>query len=438
MSNKQVSRLDPPVKQGPPESEEKIIIRGGIPLRGNVRIDGAKNSVLKMMAAALLAKDTTVIRNVPNLTDVSVMADVIRYLGAKVTLGNREVIIDATHINDVEAPYELVSQLRASFVVLGPLLARFKQAKVSLPGGCAIGERRIDLHERGLRALGAEVGIDHGYVLASATKLVGSRIYLEKPSNGATENIMLAAVLAEGTTVIENAAQDPEISNLADVVNAMGGKVTGAGTYQITIEGVDINDLHGAEVDTIPDRCEAGTFMLAACATGGDITIDGVNPHHLYSLIGKMTEMGAEVSIFAPDTIKVRCDGRLKGTDITTLPYPGFPTDLQAPIMSVLATAEGTSIVSETIYENRFMQVPELRRMAADIALTGNAAVIKGVPRLMGAEVKASDLRAAASLIIAGLGADGVTELTGLSHLDRGYDGIEEKFRGLGADIWRR
>jgi UDP-N-acetylglucosamine 1-carboxyvinyltransferase len=249
---------------------------------------------------------------------------------------------------------------------------------------------------------------------------------------------MLAAVLAEGTTVIENAAQDPEIGNLADVVNAMGGKVTGAGSYQITIEGVDINDLHGSEVNTIPDRCEAGTFMLAVCATGGEITIDGVNPHHLYSLIGKMSEMGAEVSLYAPDTIKVKASGRMKATDITTVPYPGFPTDLQAPIMAVLATAEGTSIVSETIYENRFMQVPELRRMAADIALTGNAAVVKGVPRLMGAEVKSSDLRAAASLIIAGLGADGVTEVTGLSHLDRGYDKIEEKLRGLGADVWRR
>jgi UDP-N-acetylglucosamine 1-carboxyvinyltransferase len=438
MTNTQVSRLDPPVKQGPPENEQKIIIRGGIPLRGNVRVEGAKNAVLKMMAAALLCKDTTVLRNVPDLTDVSVMADVIRYLGAKVTVGKGEVVIDARNINDVEAPYELVSQLRASFVVLGPLLARFKQAKVSLPGGCAIGERRIDLHERGLRALGAEVGIDHGYVLASATKLVGARIYLERPSNGATENIMLAAALAEGTTVIENAAQDPEITNLADVVNAMGGKVSGAGTYQITIEGVPIEELHGAEVDTIPDRLEAGTFMLAVCATGGEIVIDGVNPHHLYSLIGKMTEMGAEVSIYAPDTIKVKCEGRLKATDITTLPYPGFPTDLQAPIMAVLATCDGTSIVSETIYENRFMQVPELRRMAADISLTGNAAVLKGVNRLMGAEVKASDLRAAAALIIAGLGADGVTELTGLSHLDRGYDKVEEKLRGMGADIWRR
>ncbi|HEY9720046.1 MAG TPA: UDP-N-acetylglucosamine 1-carboxyvinyltransferase [Trichormus sp.] len=437
-TNPQVSRLDPPVKQGPPELEQRIIIRGGKPLTGSVRVEGAKNAVLKMMAAALLCKDTVVLRNVPNLTDVSVMADVIRHLGAKVTIGKGEVTIDARDVIDVEAPYELVSQLRASFVVLGPLLARFKQAKVSLPGGCAIGERRIDLHERGLKALGAEVGIDHGYVYANAHKLVGTRIYLERPSNGATENIMLAAALAEGTTVIENAAQDPEISNLADVVNAMGGKVSGAGTYQITIEGVDINELHGAEVDTIPDRLEAGTFLFAACATGGDVVIDGVNPHHLYSVIGKLTEMGAEVSIYAPDTIKIKATGRLHATDFTTVPYPGFPTDLQAPIMSVLAACEGTSILTETIYENRFMQVGELRRMGADIALTGNSAVVKGVPRLMGAEVKSSDLRAAAALIIAGLGADGVTEITGLHHLDRGYDRLEEKLRGLGADVWRR
>lgn len=434
----QISRVDPPVKQGPPEAEQRIIIRGGKPLFGQVRVEGAKNAVLKMMAAALLTKDVTVLRNVPNLTDVHMMADVIRHLGAKVEIAPGQVTIDASNVHDYEAPYELVSHLRASFVVLGPLLARFKQAKVSLPGGCAIGERRIDLHERGLKQLGAETYIEHGYVYASATKLVGTRIYLERPSNGATENIMLAAVLAEGQTIIENAAQDPEISNLADFVNAIGGKITGAGTYQIVIDGVNQNDLHGAVVDTIPDRCEAGTFMFACLATGGEITIDGVNPHHLYSVISKMQEMGGEVSIFAPDTIKVKATGRMRGTDITTVPYPGFPTDLQAPIMSVLAAAEGTSILTETIYENRFMQVGELRRMGADISLTGNAAVVKGVPKLMGAEVKSSDLRAAAALIIAGLAAEGVTEITGLKHLDRGYDKLEDKLRNMGGDIWRR
>jgi len=438
MTPPQVHRLDPPAKQGPQEPEEKIIIRGGKPLHGQVRVYGAKNAVLKMMAAALLAKDITVLKNVPNLTDVHMMAEVIRHLGAKVEIGDGEVAIDARNLTEIEAPYELVSQLRASFVVLGPLLARCKEAKVSLPGGCAIGERRIDLHERGLKLLGAEVGIDHGYVYASAQKLVGARIYLDRPSNGATENIMLAAALAEGQTIIENAAQDPEIVNLADCINAMGGKITGAGTYQIVIDGVPLEEMHGAVVDTIPDRLEAGTFLYACMATGGDIIIDGVNAHHLYAVISKINDMGAECSIFAPDTIKIKCNGRLKPADYTTVPYPGFPTDLQAPIMSVLATCEGTSIITETIYENRFMQVGELRRMGADIQLKANAAIIKGVPKLMGAEVKSSDLRAAASLIIAGLGAEGVTEVTGLSHLDRGYDGLEERLRGLGADIWRR
>jgi UDP-N-acetylglucosamine 1-carboxyvinyltransferase len=435
---KQISRLDPPAKPNSGEAEERILIRGGKPLKGTVRIGGAKNSVLKMMAAALLSEHDCVLRNVPNLTDVHMMADVLRHLGAVVEVGNGEVRINARDVNDYEAPYELVSQLRASFVVLGPLLSRFHQAKVSLPGGCAIGERRIDLHEKGLKALGSEVGIDHGYVYASAEKLVGARILLEKPSNGATENIMLAAVLAEGQTIIENAAQDPEISNLADFINAIGGKVKGAGSYTITIDGVTQDELHGCVVDTIPDRCEAGTFIYAVCATGGEITMEGANPHHLYSVINKASEMGAEISIFAPDTIKIKVDKRMKAVDVTTVPYPGFPTDLQAPLMSALVTAEGTSIITETIYENRFMQVAELRRMAADIALTGSAAVVKGVPKLMGAEVKASDLRAAAALIVAGLAADGVTEITGLHHLDRGYEKLEEKFRQLGADIWRR
>ncbi len=435
----EISRLDPQIKSTAPESEARIIIRGGKPLNGTVRVGGAKNAVLKMMAGALLAPGVSTITNVPDLTDVHMMADVIRHLGAKVTISDNQVTIDATEVCDFEAPYELVSQFRASFVVLGPLLARFGQAKVSLPGGCAIGERKIDLHERGLKQLGAEVLIDHGYVYASAAKLFGTRIYLDRPSNGATENIMLAAVTADGQTIIENAAQDPEIVNLAYFLNALGAKITGAGTYQIVIDGVKKNELHGGTFETIPDRLEAGTFMLASLATRGDIVIEGANPHHLYSVISKMTDMGAEVSIYAPDTIKVTCHNLPVATDITTLPYPGFPTDLQAPIMAVMAAAEGTSLVSETIYENRFMQVGELRRMGADIALTGNSsAVVKGVPKLMGAEVKSSDLRAAAALVIAGLGADGVTEVTGLQHLDRGYDRLEEKLRSLGGDVYRR
>lgn len=434
----EATRLDPPVKPGDATSEERIIIHGGKPLNGSVVIGGAKNAVLKMMAAALLTKGVSVLRNVPHLTDVYTMAEVIKYLGAKVKFANNELEIDARDVHDIEAPYELVSQLRASFVVLGPLLARFGQAKVSLPGGCAIGERRIDLHERGLKLMGAEVRIEHGYVYANATKLIGTRIYLDRPSNGATENIMMAAVLAEGQTVIENAAQDPEIANLADFINAMGGKISGAGTYQITIDGVRPDEMHGGIFDTIPDRLEAGTFMLAVMCTTGEVTVENVNPHHLYSLISKMTEMGTEVSIYAPNTIKVTCRGRSIATDVTTLPYPAFPTDLQAPIMAVLATAEGTSIVTETIYENRFMQAGELRRMGADVSLKGNVAVVKGVPRLMGAEVKSSDLRAAGALVIAGLGAEGITEVSQLQHLDRGYEHLEDKFKALGANIWRR
>jgi UDP-N-acetylglucosamine 1-carboxyvinyltransferase len=432
------SRIDPPATATQSGDKERIIMRGGAPLKGVVRVSGAKNAVLKMMAGALLTKQEVVLKNVPELTDVHMMAEVIRHLGAKVDIGDGKVIINAGDVNDFEAPYELVSQLRASLVVLGPLLSRFHQAKVSLPGGCAIGERRIDLHERGLKQLGAAVRIDHGYVYAEAKKLVGTHIYLDRPSNGATENIMLAAVLAEGQTVIENAAQDPEITNLAGFINAIGGKVSGAGTFQITIDGVAPKDLHGCEFDTIPDRLEAGTFILACVAATGEITIEGVDPHELYALISKVSEMGAEISILAPSTIKMRSLNRCLATDITTLPYPGFPTDLQQPVMAVLAAADGTSIITETIYENRFMQAPELRRMGADIALKGNTAVIKGVPRLMGTEVKASDLRAAAALIVAGLGAEGVTEVTELQHLDRGYEKLEEKLRALGADLWRR
>lgn len=433
------TRIDPPTVPNDPQDDSRIIIQGGRQLHGSVRVGGAKNAVLKMMAAALLSKHTTVLRNVPNLTDVHMMATILRQLGATVEINHNEVSIDASGVNSWEAPYELVSHLRASFVVLGPLLSRFREAKVSLPGGCAIGERKIDLHERGLKILGADVRIDHGYVTASAKKLVGARMYLDRPSNGATENIMLAAVCAEGTTIIENAAQDPEIVNLADCVNAMGGNIQGAGTYQITIEGVPFEEMHDAVVDTMPDRVEVGTFMLACMATGGEILIEGANAHHLYSVISKVQEMGAEVAIYAPDVIRIKCDTtRFKGTDITTMPYPGFPTDLQALFMPVMAVAEGTSIVEETIYENRFMHAAELRRMGADVVIKGNAAVIKGVDKLMGAEVKASDLRAGAALIVAGLGAEGVTEVTGLRHLDRGYDRLEEKLRSIGAEIWRR
>jgi UDP-N-acetylglucosamine 1-carboxyvinyltransferase len=421
------------------QADERLIIRGGKPLTGTVKIAGAKNSVLKIMAATILTQDVCVLKNVPDLSDVHMMAEVIRQLGAKVTIADNEVTIDASNITDFEASYELVSQFRASFVVLGPLLARAGQAKVALPGGCAIGERRIDLHERGLKLLGAEINIEHGYVNARASRLIGARIYLDRPSNGATENIMLAAVLAEGQTIIENAAQDPEIVDLADFVNSIGGKIAGAGTYQIIIDGVSPADLHGSVFTTIPDRLEAGTFMFAALATQGELLLEGVNPHHLYSAISKMTDIGAEISIYAPDSLRIRSRIKPRATDITTQPYPGFPTDLQAQAMAVLAAGEGTSIITENIYENRLMQVAELRRMGADITVTsGNVAVVKGVPRLMGAEVKSSDIRASAALVIAGLAAQGVTEVTALHHLDRGYERLEAKLKSLGADIYRR
>lgn len=434
----QATRLDPPPRPGDGDNEERIIIHGGKPLNGSVRIGGAKNAVLKMMAAALLTREQTILTNIPNLTDVHMMGEVLKHLGAKVEYSPGELLIDPRNLNDTEAPYELVSQLRASFVVLGPLLSRFRQAKVSLPGGCAIGERRIDLHERGLKLLGAEVRVEHGYVYANAEKLVGARIYLDRPSNGATENIMMAAVLAEGETIIENAAQDPEIVNLADFINSIGGKVKGAGTYQITIQGVPHNEMHGARFDTIPDRLEAGTYLLACVATGGEVVVEGANPHHLYALISKLNEMGAECAVYAPDTIKISMKGRAKPVDVTTLPYPAFPTDLQAPLMSAVVAADGTSIITETIYENRFMQAGELRRMGADISLKGNIAVVKGVAKLQGAEVKSSDLRAAAALVIAGLAAEGITEVSQLRHLDRGYEHLEDKFKQLGANIWRR
>jgi UDP-N-acetylglucosamine 1-carboxyvinyltransferase len=421
-----------------PQVDERLIIRGGKQLSGTVRIAGAKNSVLKMMAAAILSNDVCVLKNVPDLTDVHMMAEVIRQLGAKVTIDGNEVTIDSSNLTNFEASYELVSQFRASFVVLGPLLARVGQAKVALPGGCAIGERRIDLHERGLKMLGAEINIEHGYVNAKADRLIGSRIYLDRPSHGATENIMMAAVTAEGQTIIENAAQEPEIVDLADFINSMGGKISGAGTYQIIIDGVSPADLHGATMATMPDRLEAGTFMFAAIATQGEVLLEGVNAHYLYSVISKMSDIGAEISIYAPDSLRIRSRVAPRATDVTTQPYPGFPTDLQAQAMAVLCTAEGTSIVTETIYENRFMQVAELRRMGADITVTGNSAVVKGVPHLTGAEIKSSDIRASAALVIAGLGAQGVSEVTGLHHLDRGYEHLEAKLKALGADIYRR
>lgn len=418
---------------------QNIIIEGGHKLNGEVSIGGAKNSVLKLMAAALLVKDTSVIYNVPALTDVEIMLDVLNYLGAKTKYDKNKccIEIDATELNNNEACYELVSKMRASFIVLGALVGRCNEARVALPGGCAIGERRVDFHIKGLQSLGAQVKIENGYVIAEASRLVGADIHLDMPSVGATENLMLAAVLAEGSTRIQNAAQEPEITDLANFLNAMGADVSGAGTSEIVINGVKHSDLKGIVYTTIPDRIEAGTYMSAIVATRGKAIIRNVFPHHLTFVTSKLAEIGANVSIIEPFTLEVSCPSKPSATNVVTQPYPGFPTDLQSPIMSILSTANGVSIITESLYENRFRQIPELRRMGADIQQDGKHAIIKGVDSLTGAQVKASDLRAGASLIVAGLSAKGATVIENLHHIDRGYENLEDKLRGLGATIKR-
>ncbi len=418
---------------------QRIIIEGGKRLSGEVSIGGAKNSVLKLIAAALLVNDISVIHNVPNLTDVETMLEVINYLGAKTKYNKEEkfIEIDATELNRNEACYELVSKMRASFVVLGSLLGRYKEAKVALPGGCSIGERRVDFHIKGLRALGAEVHIENGYVVAKASKLVGANIHLDMPSVGATENILLAAVLAEGSTRLQNAAQEPEIIDLANFLNSIGADVIGAGTSEIIINGVKPEDLKGTVYTTIPDRIEAGTYMAAVVATRGKAVIRNVFPNHLTFVTSKLMEMGADISIIEPFSMEVSCPDRPKAVNVVTQPYPGFPTDLQSPIMSICTIADGVSIITESLYENRFRQIPELRRMGADIEGDINHAIVKGVESINGTQVRASDLRAGASLIVASLCAQGVSEITNLSHIDRGYENFVEKFRGLNATIKR-
>lgn len=418
---------------------EKIVIKGGKQLNGEVNIGGAKNAVLKLMAASILLDDICEIHNVPDLADVDTMIEVISHLGARVEY-NREksfLVIDARHLNNFEACYELVSKMRASFIVLGALLGRCKEARVALPGGCAIGERRIDLHVKGLEALGAQVKIESGYVVAKAGKLTGAEIHLDRPSVGATENLMLAAVLAEGSTIINNAAQEPEIVDLANFLNAIGADVTGAGTSEIIINGVKTKDLHSAVYTTMPDRIEAGTYMAAIVATRGSAIIKNVFPSNLSAVTSKLSDMGALVTVIDPFSIEVSCAGRPKAVDIVTQPYPGFPTDLQSPLMSVLTISKGISIITESIYENRFRQVGELRRMGADVQQEGNHAIVRGVKHLTGTQIKASDLRAGASLIVASLCANGISEIENLHHIDRGYEKLVEKLSLLGADIKR-
>jgi len=413
---------------------DKIVIEGGRTLQGEVTISGSKNAALPILVSSLLADGENTYTNVPRLQDIQTINLLMTNLGARIESDGSTVRIDASGLCNHEAPYDLVRKMRASILVLGPLVARLKRARVSLPGGCSIGERPINLHLKGLRQLGASIELAHGYVEASAQRLVGAEIYFDIPTVTGTENLMMAAVLAEGVTVLRNAAREPEITALADTLNKMGAKVQGAGTSVITITGVSA--LHPASVAVIPDRIETGTFMVAAALTGGDITIQGCRPEHLEALIHKLGQSGARIST-AQDSMRVLGADKISSVDVKTLPYPGFPTDMQAQFMVLMSVAGGLSMIVESIFENRFIHVSELKRMGADITITGNAAMVKGVAQLSAAPVMATDLRASACLILAGLIAKGKTEVNRVYHLDRGYEAIEEKFSRLGAAIRR-
>ena len=410
----------------------KIIVKKSNPLKGSVKIDGAKNAVLPIIAATLLAKGKSVIREVPNLRDVHVISDLLRHLGAEVEYSDKTLIVDATNINTCEAPYELVRKMRASFLVMGPLLSRFNHTKISMPGGCAIGTRPIDLHLKGFRCLGADVEIDHGFVEARTEKLKGSKLYLDFPSVGATENIMMAATLAEGTTIIENAAEEPEIVDLANFLNEMGADIKGAGTNTIKIKGV--KELTGAEHTVIPDRIEAATYMVAAAMTKGDITIENVLMEHLKPVTAKLIEAGCQITELE-NAVRVVGPEKLNAIDIKTLPHPGFPTDVQAQFMAMLTISKGTGTVIETVFENRYMHVAEFNRMGANINIEGRTAIVKGVDQLYGAKVNATDLRAGAALILCGLIAEGDTEIGEIYHIQRGYVDIDKKITALGGNI---
>lgn len=414
----------------------KFIVRGGNKLTGSVKVSGAKNSVLPIIAASLLGEEgVSVIVDAPPLDDVITISKVLESIGAGITYENNVMRVNAQAISSCEAPYEWVRKMRASFLVMGPLLARMGHTRISLPGGCAIGTRPIDQHLKGFEALGAEISLGQGYIEAKINgRLRGAKIYLDVASVGATENIMMAATLAEGTTVIENAAKEPEIVDLANYLNGMGAKVRGAGTGVIRIEGVE--KLHGTEHTVIPDRIEAGTFMVAAAITGGDVYVEGAIADHLAPVISKMEEMGVTVE---PDEngIRVTANHPLKAVDIKTLPYPGFPTDMQSQMMALLLKSEGTSVVTETVFENRFMHVDEFQLMNAEIKVEGRSAIVTGGANLKGAKVCATDLRAGAALILAGLVSEGTTEVSGVHHIDRGYVDLAEKLSALGADIWR-
>lgn len=414
----------------------RLEIVGGLRLEGEVEVSAAKNSILPIMAASLLTGEPCCLQEVPRLTDVATMEEVLRFLGARVSLTGRTLWLDASGVVPREVPPALMRRLRASNLVMGAILGRFKEVRVAYPGGCAIGSRPMDLHLKGFLALGAEIKEDHGFIEARATKLVGADIHLDFPSVGATENIMMAAVLAEGVTTIHNAAKEPEIVDLQNFLNRMGAQIKGAGSDVIRIHGV--RSLKGAEYQVIPDRIEAGTHLVAAAITRGRLVVKNVIPEHLEALTAKLREAGVRVEpLGGRGVLLVEASGRIRGVDCKTLPYPGFPTDMQPQMMALLTTAEGTSVVTESIFESRFKHVDELRRMGAQIKVEGRVAVITGVPRLSGAVVEATDLRAAAALVLAGLAAENTTVLEGVEHLDRGYERLDLKYAALGAKISR-
>lgn len=414
---------------------DRLIIRGGVPLRGAVEVAGAKNAALPEMVASLLTEEPIRLHRVPQLGDVRTIIGLLSHLGVSVEGCGRETLsLRADRIGQFEAPYHLVRTMRASVLVLGPLLARFGRARVSLPGGCAIGPRPINLHLAALEKMGATVSLDAGYVEAKAPRLKGARITFDGQTVTGTENLMMAATLADGVTVLENAACEPEVADLAALLNRMGARIEGAGTPTISIEGVD--HLQGAEHEVIPDRVETGTFMVAAAITGGDVTINRCLPSHLEAVTEKLRETGVDVEE-TDCSIRVWGDGQVHGVNIRTHPYPGFATDMQAQFMALMSSAQGSSVITETVFENRFMHVNELLRMGADIKVIGTAAFVHGVPTLSGAPVMATDLRASASLVLAGLAAQGITTVSRVYHLDRGYESIERKLLGLGANIER-
>ena len=414
---------------------EKFIIKNNGPLFGRVRVNGAKNAVLPIMAATLLTEGECYLENVPNLKDVRAMKEVITHFGGVFKdISLDEKFIQINKISTSEAPYDLVQKMRASFFVMGPLLAKTGIAKISLPGGCAIGARPVDLHLKGFAALGATITQGQGFIEARAEKLTGATIYLDFPSVGATENIMMAATLAEGKTIIENAAEEPEIIDLSNFLNKMGANVRGAGTDTIRIEGV--KTLNGTRHEIIPDRIETGTFMIAAAITKGDIIIENIVPAHIKPIIAKLIECGAKLDV-GEDSIRVDASSIGNSVDLTTLPYPGFPTDMQAQFMALMTVLNGTSVINETVFENRFMHISELVRLGADIRIEGHSAIVKGVNGLEGAEVVATDLRAGAALVLAGLAAKGETHINSIFHIDRGYEGLEIKLNNLGANVKR-